>query len=599
MPEPRTRVDALMAARGAAAAGGRGRGFTFTDGHNEPVFLSFAALADEALLVAGRLHGKGLKAGDRVAIVLPDPREFVISFFGCIAGGLVPVPMYPPLSLGKLDAYMESASRIIGAGGARALITSEQLSSLLWGLVGKAGLRDLYTLAKLDGGALADLPTVAPDDMCFLQFTSGSTSDPKGVVVTHANLLANTRCSAVDGANLDPEVDRLVSWLPLYHDMGLIGFVVAPVVLGVATWLIPTLSFVKQPNLWMDTVDKVGGTVTFGPNFAFALAARRATEAHLARWKLSQLRLVGCGAEPVQPETLRVFTKTFAACGLPASAPLPAYGMAEATLAVSFKPRDDVFRTVRFDALHFCETSEVVAVPDTFDGPVQELVSCGRSFPLHTVRVISEDGTPVPEGVEGQVFVTGPSVTAGYYLNPEATASVFVDGGVRTGDLGFLLDGELYISGRQKDLLILNGRNYHPQTVEWEAGEVPGVRKGNVVAFSRPGPNTEELVVVVERGREAPPDATLAESVASRVRDALGLPVADVVVVDAGSLPKTSSGKLQRRKTRDQYLAGILGREGVRTAGTGAERITAAKHLARSLFARVKHGVGKVVGSDE
>ncbi|MFN7147456.1 MAG: AMP-binding protein, partial [Myxococcota bacterium] len=275
------------------------------------------------------------------------------------------------------------------------------------------------------------------------------------------------------------------------------------------------------------------------------------------------------------------------------------YGMAEATLAVAFKPRDQVFRTVTFDALHFCETATVRPVDAGFDGPTQELVSCGRTFPGHEVAIVGDDGAPLPEGVEGQIVVRGPSVTAGYYQNPDATAASFVDGAVRTGDLGFLLDGDLYISGRQKDLVILNGKNHHPQSIEWEAGEVPGVRKGNVVAFSRPGAATEELVIVVERGRDAPDDALLAAAVSNRVREELGLPVADVVVLPAGALPKTSSGKLQRRKTRDQYLAGVLGKDGVRTLGAGAERVTAAKHLARSMFARVRHGVGKVLGGDE
>ena len=591
MSEPRTLVDALLAARGADAAVGRGRGFTFVPGHGAETFLSFADLAEEALKVAGGLRARGLQQGDRVALVLPDPREFVIAFFGAVAGGLVPVPMYPPLSLGKLDTYMESAERILGASGARAMVTSDPLAPLLWGLVGRATLKDLHTLGKLDGGALAELPTLGPDDLCFLQFTSGSTSDPKGVMVTHRNLLANTRASAVHGAALDPERDRLVSWLPLYHDMGLIGFVVAPVVMGMATWLIPTLSFVKQPNLWMETIDRVRGTVTFAPNFAFALAARRATDEHLSRWKLEQLRLVGCGAEPVQAETLRAFSATFGRCGMPASAPLPAYGMAEATLAVAFKPRDAVFRTVRFDALRFCETAEVAPVSDGFEGPTQELVSCGHTFPEHAVRVIGEDGAPVPDGVEGQIEVAGPSVTAGYYQNPDATAAVFVNGAVRTGDLGFFHGGELYVSGRMKDIVILNGRNFHPQAIEWAAAEVKGVRKGNVVAFSRPGAATEELVLVVERSKDGPTDAEIGEAVANHVREALALPVADVVVLPAGALPKTSSGKLQRRKTRSQYLAGELGRDGTRTMGTSGDKLTVARHVAASMWTRAKAAV--------
>ncbi len=584
---PPTLVHALYG-RPASAE----RGFYFVSARGEDVRLTFAELAVEADRLARRLRQAGAVPGERIALVLPDPREFVLSFFAALRAGLVPVPMYPPLSMGKLDAYMDSAKRILVTSGSRHILVSDSLSSLLWGLVASANLKDLHTLGRLAGPApeLA-LPLPSPDEVCFLQFTSGSTSEPKGVVVSHRNLMANTQASSMDGAGVDGDKDRLVSWLPLYHDMGLIGFVVTPVAMGVDTWLIPTLSFVRQPNLWMETVNRVGGTISFAPNFAFALAARRATDEHLSRWDLSKLRLVGCGAEPIHAETLRNFHRVFGKAGMPATAALPAYGMAEATLAVAFKPRDETFRSVLVDAMDLCESGRVTPVAEGFAGPTQEFVSCGTVLPHHRVDIVDDAGVLLPSGVEGELVVYGPSVTAGYYENAEATAGAFIGGGVRTGDLGFFLDGQVYISGRAKDLVILNGRNVHPQSIEWVVADVPGVRRGNVVAFSRPGESTEELVLAVERTTDGPVPAVLAEAVANHVRDTMGLSVADVVVLVAGALPKTSSGKLQRRKTRDHYLAGTLGSEGVRTMGAGGERLTAAKHLARSLFARVKHGI--------
>lgn len=587
MPIPPTLVHALHAAPASET-----RGFHFVSGRGEDVRLSYAELAAEADRLALKLREAGATPGERIGLIFPDPRDFVVSFFGALRAGLVPVPMYPPLSMGKLDAYMDSATRILLTAGARRLLVADSMAKLMWALVGSAKLADLHTVSGLAGPAKPmELPLPEPGDVCFLQFTSGSTSDPKGVVVSHANLMANTRAQAVDGAALDPETDRLVSWLPLYHDMGLIGFVVTPVVMGMDTWLIPTMSFVRQPNLWMETVHRVGGTISFAPNFAFALAARRATDEHLARWDLSKLRLVGCGAEPIQAGTLRNFHTVFAKAGMPATAALPAYGMAEATLAVSFKPRDNEFRSLRVDAVELCESGRVVEVPAEFSGPTQEFVSCGHVLPHHRVDIVDDAGALLGEGVEGELVVYGPSVTAGYYENPASTAASFVGGGVRTGDLGFVHDGELYVSGRLKDLVILNGKNVHPQSIEWVAAEVPGVRRGNVVAFSRPGENTEELVLAVERSTDGPAPDVLAKAVAAHVQESMGLAVADVVVIQAGALPKTSSGKLQRRKTRDHYLAGALGTEGVRTMGAGAERLTAAKHLARSLFARVKHGI--------
>jgi acyl-CoA synthetase (AMP-forming)/AMP-acid ligase II len=320
--------------------------------------------------------------------------------------------------------------------------------------------------------------------------------------------------------------------------------------------------------VWLDAIHAHKGTATFGPNFAYALVAKKARPQDLVRWDLSRLRLCGCGAEPIHADTARLFAETFAPCGLSDSAFTPAYGLAEATLALTFKPPGAPMRTrSAADAVH---------------------VSCGRVVPGHAIEVRDENGLPLPDGVEGELCFRGPSICPGYFGNPKATAQTVVEGWLRTGDLGYVLDGEVYVTGRMKDLVILHGRNIHPQAIEWVAQEVEGVRKGNVVAFSRPGAHSEELVIALET-RSTDPDAVAAAVRAAVQRD-IGTAVADVVVLPTGALPKTSSGKLQRRLTRAQYIAGSLGREGVRTPGA-SDRITLARHVARSVWTRAKAAV--------
>lgn len=564
------------------------RGFTFIDTSSRARPYSYAKLYAAAETRGRAMLGLGYRPGDRVAMVLAQPEDFVVTFLGCLLAGLVPVPMFPPLSFGKLDAWADSAVNILGVAGASLLVTDGQLSSILWQVMPRVEtLRDLYTVDRLDSAAplAARLPEVHPDDLAFLQFTSGSTSAPKGVMVTHGSLLANAWSIATEGMDLDDEVDRAVSWLPLYHDMGLIGFVVTPLVSGLDVTFIPTLSFVKRPNVWMQAMHDYQATVSFGPNFAYALAAKRAGEKELSAWDLSRVRILGCGAEPINPGVMTEFTRAFARCGLKSEAVMPAYGMAEATLAITFAPRLPEVGVATVDAEVFRAEGRVVPALD--DSIALRFVNCGRPFGDHEVVIIDGQGNPLPAGREGEIVVRGPSITAGYWKNPDATREAFQDGWLRTGDLGFLLDGCVYISGRCKDLIILNGKNHHPQTIEWAVQDLEGVRRGNVVAFSRPGRDSEELVVVCEVKPDAPAD--LAEAISRAVADQLSLRVAEVVRLQVGQLPKTSSGKLQRRKTREQYLSGELGQEGVRTLGATGERLTVARHIARSLIGRASH----------
>ena len=580
-----------------------GTGFTFLQSDGSERHYSFDAVSREAVRRARHLAERGLRRGDRLGLVIPEGDEFVLTFLAALAAGVVPVPMYPPLAFGKLDAYIETTAHILRAAGARQLLTTRKVQAVLWSLVDKvAGLESLLTVESLAGEASAPPPdpdALKPSDTAFLQFTSGSTAAPKGVVVTHAGLMANTRAIMTQTLRAVPG-DKGVSWLPMYHDMGLIGFVLAPLVGPTPVVYIPTLDFVKHPGLWLDTVAKHRGTITFAPNFAFALVTRRTPERKLAALDLSCLKALGCGAEPNHPATLRAFLERFAPTGLRPQAILPCYGMAEATLAMSFCDLDDELVTDRVASEAYHAEGRAEAAPDEPAGgdaaaadevaPL-EFVSCGRPLPGHALVVLDEQGNELPERRVGEIVFRGPSVAAGYFDNPAATAATFTAAGLRTGDLGYFAGGQLYVTGRMKDIVILNGRNYDPQTIEWQAAEVPGVRKGNVVAFSRPGAATEELVVVAETKEPAERQAALAAAVKERVQEQLFLPVADVLFLEPGALPKTSSGKLQRRKTRAQYLEGTLGGEGVRTLGERGEALTLARHVARSLVSRVRHEV--------
>ena len=589
--DPKTLIDVLQGASHLTS-----RGYTFLRDDLSGRAWSFQEIERETDRRAALLLSKGLRKGDRVAMVVPDGEDFVLSFFGAVRAGLVPVPMYPPLALGKLDSYIDTAARILRASEAKLLIASKQVAQLLWSLVPKIDtLQDLMPVEKLRGAApapaegralLQDIE-LSGDDPCFLQFTSGSTADPKGVVVTHKNLVANSRAIMFDGLSSSGEHDVGVSWLPLYHDMGLIGFVIAPMMATVPVVFIPTLTFVKRPSTWMETISKYRGTITFAPNFAFGLAAKRARK--LESLDLSCLRVLGCGAEPINPVTMRNFVQTFQKAGFNENALMPCYGMAEATLAISFDDLSRPFKTQIIQRTAYEEQGQVLPYDGEDEHEALEIVSCGKTFPHHEVGIVSEQGDLLGEGKVGEIVLKGPSVARGYFKNEDATRAVLKDGWLYTGDLGFLLEGEVYISGRKKDMIILNGRNYYPQAIEWLAEQVDGIRKGNAVAFSTPGREAEELVLVAETKSEQPVE--LSATVARHIKSSLGVRVQEVLLVGPGALPKTSSGKLQRRKTRSMYESGALGGDGNRTMGSTATSVTLARHITKSAVAKIGHRI--------
>jgi fatty-acyl-CoA synthase len=545
----------------AAAPRDPARGFRFKSLDSAERFFSFEALEREAERRAGKLAGLGLQRGDRVALVIADPAEFVLSFLGAAIGGMVPVPIYPRASFKAKNAYENTVAHIVRAAGAKLLLSTEAAKQVMEEVleldVGGAKLALLSDLEAATPKPYADRSTIRPEDLCFLQFTSGSTSLPKGVMVTHGNLVANARAFLGPGGCDRRDDDVAVGWLPLYHDMGLIGFVLGTIICDIPTVLIPTEAFGRRPNIWLETLHQHKATITFAPNFAYALATKRARDKDLEGLDLSSMRVAGCGAEPINPKVMREFARRFARCGFPAEALLPAYGMAEATLAITFHPMFAPLITDTVDSERMQHGEAVKRTVDPTDPQLTvELVCCGTAFPGHEVKIVGEQGQTLGERQVGEVWTRGPSITSGYFNSPEATAEAWTDGWLHTGDLGYLADGMLYVCGRSKDLIIIRGANFYPQDIEWAVSEIEGVRRDNVVAFSVMRDGEETLVVSAEGASGDAPE--LRRAIAAKVAETSGLTVGHVAVVRIGSLPKTSSGKVQRRRTKMLFETGQL-----------------------------------------
>jgi fatty-acyl-CoA synthase len=422
---PKTIVEALDHGRGILDVG-----YTFVGPDGQEDFYSWDRLRAEAIKRAHHLRRLGLKKGDRLAMVLPDGADFVPTFFGALWAGIIPVPLYPPLTLGKLDTYVSTLVNIMRKAEPTLVVTNKKVEQVIWSAVGRVpSLKGLVTVDQLteDAPSAVQAPELLQgDDLAFLQFTSGSTSLPKGVMVTHDNLRANCYGIMAEGLRAGPG-DCGVSWLPLYHDMGLIGFVLAPMFHKVPVVFLPTLSFVKNATLWMETLHRKKGTITFAPNFAYALVTKRAKPEQIARWDLSHVRAFGCGAEPINPETMQAFVNVFAPSGLKPQSLLPCYGMAEATLAISFIDMDETLSLDTVEAEGYHGQKEARKALDTA-GRTVNVVCCGRPFQGHQVSVQDAHGKPLPERAIGEICFQGASMTAGYYKDSAATAAAFKNG---------------------------------------------------------------------------------------------------------------------------------------------------------------------------
>ena len=550
MNGPGTITDALI------AAGSSDRGIRAIEHDGRSLLLSYNTLLSESLRVAGALHARGLVPGDRVALVVPEVSEFIRAFFGITAAGLVPVPLCPPAQAGDLPTFARQSRHILVASRASAVVTSEDVAPLL-DVSGIDGLAVL-TIESLRGGPAIAVPTRVPlNAPALLQFTSGSTAAPKGVVLTHANLHANARAIAgPHGLDARP-TDIGVSWLPLYHDMGLIGMLLSAVYTCVDTVVMSPVLFLKRPTAWLEAISTYRGTVSFAPNFAYELCLRRVKPSQIDALDLSSWRLAGCGAEPIRPDTLRAFAERFARAGFRASSFVASYGLAEHSLAVAFG-RDGIHEDA-VDAQQLVHHS--IAVPSANGSTrVVRLVGCGHALPGHELKIVDDEGRTLPERHLGSILARGPSVMQGYFEDPVATAVALRDGWLHTGDLGYLADGQLFVCGRTKDLIIRQGRKYHPPDLESAIADLPGVRSSGVVVFGISRIDEPDEVVAVLEARASIASDGVVEQARRRVRETAGLELDRVVVTPPGTIPRTTSGKVRRAETRDRYLAGTLER---------------------------------------
>jgi len=544
-----------------AATGVGGMNFYTARGELADV-ISWVQMREDALTVGGRLIARGLEPGDRVAIVAETEADFSRALMGCLYAGLVPCPVPLPSAFGSRVAYGEQLRRIATVAGISAAVAPAMLRGWIAEGMADWDLAFVGTLADLDNAPdrLADDVRPDPGDLAYLQFSSGTTSFPKGVAVTHGAMMANIRAMAVHGLQLR-EGDRGVSWLPYYHDMGLVGGVMVPIACQMSADFMTTRDFVLRPGIWLDLISRNRGTMTYSPSFAYDLAARRAKEG--IDLDLSSLRIAGIGGDLIKVSSLQNFARTFGPYGFRSESFQPSYGMAEAALGLAFTPVGYGVRTelVDMDRLR----DEQVAVAPEGDARSREFVVCGRPLPEHEIEVRGEAGAPLPEGSVGQIFIRGPSLMSGYFGNPEETARVLSpEGWLDTGDLGYMRDGEIVVTGRVKDLIIVNGRNIWPQDIEWSVElNVDGAKEGSVAAFqlvdeADETAAQERVGVVVECRRREPADReALRMETHAVVRKVCGIE-AHVALCAPGALPRTSSGKLSRTKVRDMFLTGVF-----------------------------------------
>ena len=525
--------------------------------------ISYGDLAAGGRAVAAGLRAGGLGPGERVAIMLPTGPEYFMAFIGTLMAGGVAVPIYPPARLSGLEEHLRLQAGILGNALAAVLVAfPEALRVARLLRVQVPSLRAVTTVAELQAGAAGSgaRPVVAADDIAVLQYTSGSTGDPKGVILSHRHLLASIRAM---GAAADARpTDVFVSWLPLYHDMGLIAAWLAGLYYAYPLVVMSPLAFLAHPVRWLRAISEQRATLSGAPNFAYELCCRQISDRELASLDLSSWRLAFDGSEAVSAATIRRFAERFAAAGFRPEAMAPAYGLAEAALAVTFPAlgRSPLIDAVDRSALD--RTGRAVSATRGDPGAL-EVVSCGRALPGYLIRVVDSDGGELPERREGRIEFTGPSATSGYFRNEAATKALRHGSWTDTGDLGYLADGELYLTGRVKDVIIRRGRNLHPHELEAAAGQLAGVEHDGVAVFGclDPAEGTERLVVVAEthlRGDDAL--ATLRREIIALAADLLGVPPDEVVLAAPGGVLKTTSGKTRRAATRDRFLAGTLGR---------------------------------------
>ncbi|HEV7667024.1 MAG TPA: AMP-binding protein [Thermoanaerobaculia bacterium] len=572
------------------------RHLLFYPGDAEPEELTYAGLDRRARAVAAGLARLGIKPKAAVALMLPSGTDYFAAFLGVLRAGAVPVPLYPPARKSQIEDHLRRQAGILTTARAKALITFQEVMPLarLLGLQ-VDGLRVVSVPdLEADRGAAGPNVDVRSDDLAFLQFTSGSTGQPKGVMLTHANLLANLR--AIGKAVAIGPGDAVVSWLPLYHDMGLIGTWMGSLYFAMPLALMSPLTFLSRPVRWLELIHHHRATLSAAPNFAYELCLGKIDDADLEKiegFDLSSWRAALNGAEPVSPETMRRFTDRFARFGFRPETMFPVYGLAENSLAVTFPPLGRPPAIDEIDRATFSSEGKAqLAKPD--DSGALRFPSCGLPLPTVDLRIADEAGRELPERRQGRVQFRGPSATAGYFENPEATARLIAnqhgEEWLDSGDLGYLAAGELYVTGRSKDIIFRAGRNLYPHELEQAVGEIPGLRRGCVAVFGSPDPKsgTERVIVLAEtRERDPAERERLREEIQKRAIELLGTPADDVALAPPQTVPKTSSGKIRRSSAREIYESG-------RFVGTRSVGLQMARLAVTGVFRRSQRALGRI-----
>lgn len=539
-----------------AAAGKRGLNFHDARGTLTRPY-SFAEMRTDALDSALRLMAIGVKPKDRIAVIAETGPEFAALFFGVVYAGAWPVPLPLPTSFGGRDSYVEQIRVQLASCDPSMLIYPPELAEMAGEAARLAGVEgiDWAELAKLPATA-SPLPQASADDIGYLQYSSGSTRFPHGVAVTHRALLNNLAAHSHGMDLIDS--DRCISWLPWYHDMGLVGCFLSPVANQLSTDYLKTEDFARRPLAWLDLVSRNKGTsVSYSPTFGYDICSRRMSSQTKAsgRFDLSRWRVAGNGADMIRPDVMQHFVDAFEGAGFKASAFLPSYGLAEATLAVSIMPPGEGIR------VELVEETQLSGVAAGQDRPqrYRAIVNCGKPVRDMAVEVREEDGTPLPQRAIGKVWCKGPSIMEGYFRDPESTSACMVDGWLDTGDMGYMSDGYVYIVGRAKDMIIVNGKNHWPQDIEWAVEQLPGFKAGDIAAFAITTPGGEETPAVLVQCRSSDDHerVRLREAIREKVRSVTGMNCV-IELIPPRTLPRTSSGKLSRAKARNLYLSGDI-----------------------------------------
>ncbi len=535
-------------------------------GHDDRIETTFSydSLRQGARAVAAGLQERGLQPGQTVAIMLPTSGDYFLGFFGILLAGGVPVPIYPPVRPSQIEEHLRRHARLLNNAETVVLITipeAKLVARLLQAQV--ESLHHVITVAELQQTPTAwQECAVQTRDLAFLQYTSGSTGDPKGVMLTHANLLANLRAMGPRVAACADDI--FVSWLPLYHDMGLIGACLGSLYYAFPLVAMSPLSFLARPARWLWAIHRHRGTLSAAPNFAYELCVRAIQDHEIEGLDLSSWRMTLNGAEPVSPATLERFTARFSRYGFRPEAMAPVYGLAECSVGLALQPPGRLPIIDRVQRNHFMATGQANPT-DPGDTTALLFPACGQPIAHHQIRIVDEQGRELPDRQEGRVEFKGPSTTAGYYRNPEATHRLFPHGNdwLDSGDRGYLAGGDIYLTGRVKDLIIRGGRNIYPYELEQAVGEIPGIRKGCVAVFASADPATgsERLVVVAETRTTQPEVLThLRQQIQNVGVDLLGTPPEDVVLAPQHTVLKTSSGKIRRAAVRELYESNAIGR---------------------------------------